>query len=408
MPGREFPIGCLLITFAVVFITMNIIMASNIDSEQCQISDSQNRQTKQLLTALNIVCSILLLYGILGVSNFKTKIFDKVPILGYDNFFKWTMPLFGIVLLICSIYLYTIILKLDCQEDSLTPIKNCAIGGMTMSSLFFVVSLYLCYQYQKETDEEIIEKSKEIASKVVSISESKAVSVTQIPEYDENIKILKKSIELVDINTQIEYNDLIEKLELLKRHAKLRDYATKWYKDAIQPNLKNPNVQIDEINSLCEITSLGDIDLNESDKKIMLKVIDSKLPSGTRFKDKLVDCENVRQLLPKVVEQKIEKQNLEDDEDKQHKSALKRLEIEKAEHQAAELREQTKLNLVRMDAENRKLKAETLRSEAEAQKSANFSNRLKSEDLGLNKLFGDSIPKLEPESRFRRHRHRKN
>ena len=29
MPGREFPIGCLLITFAVVFITMNIIMASS-------------------------------------------------------------------------------------------------------------------------------------------------------------------------------------------------------------------------------------------------------------------------------------------------------------------------------------------------------------------------------------------
>ena len=380
MPGREFPIGCLLITFAVVFITMNIIMASNIDSEQCQISESQNRQTKQLLTALNIVCSILLLYGGLGVSNFKLHIFDKVPILGYDNFFKWVMPLFGIVLLICSIYLYTIILKLECQEDSLTPIKNCAVGCITMSSLFFVVSLYLCYQYQKETDEEIVEKSKEIASKVVSISESKAVSITQIPEYDENIKILKKSIELVDINTQIEYNDLIEKLELLKRHAKLRDYATKWYKDAIQPNLKNPNVQIDEINSLCEITSLGDIELNESDRKIMLKVIDSKLPSGTRFKDKLADCENVRELLPKVVEQKIEKQNLEDDEDKEHKSALKRLEIEKAEHQAAELREQSRLKLVRTNAEIRKLEAE--------------ADAIKSE----------AMPKLEFASQFRRHR----
>lgn len=427
-PGAEFGLGCFLIVFSGVFLIMNFIMAGNIDSDNCNISDSKNRQTKQCLTGLNIVCVMLLLYGFLGVSNFKMHLLDKSPtLLGIDNFFKWTMPLFGLVLLVLSIYLYTIINNLDCDEDTLTPIKSCSIGGMTMSSIFFIVSLILCYRYQRETDEEIIEKAKETSSKVFSISESKAVSITQIPEYDENIKILKKSIDLVDINTQIEYNDLIEKLELLKRHAKLRDYATQYYKNVIQPNLKNPDKQIDDINSLCITKNLGDIELNESDTKIMLKVIDSKLPGGTRFKDKLVDCENVKGLLPKEVKQKIEKQKVQDNEDNEHKLALKRLEIEKAEHQVAELREQTSLKLARMKAEADKSKAEARRLEAEAVKSeaeANSSERLvkpqinpvKQErnstqidsNIGLSDMYHYDMPSLERvDSRFRRHKNKK-
>lgn len=225
--------GLLLFLFGLIFLILNIIIASNIDT-YCNLSISRDSSSTRLLGIMNGLCVILMIIGFIGMFSFKLKTYGSFFDLNSDSFtwfYKYLSILIALIFLVCSIYLVSILQYLNCtDDDASTLIKNLSYGILTMSILYFIVTCVLFYNLHTETNEEIIEKANTV-SNIVSSSVDSDIDFRKTDIYNDQIKTLEKALQIADIDSNIKYTDNIEKLNKNIVIAKLRYTSKELYKE---------------------------------------------------------------------------------------------------------------------------------------------------------------------------------
>jgi len=275
--------GLLLFLFGLIFIIINILIAWQL-SDSCNLSDSENKLTQHLLTIMNVLCGILMFIGIFIGLSFKYKHFLKDYFNLTDDslmwFYKYGNFFPAILFLVCSSYLLSIVNKLNCTDiDANSSIQQLCIGILVMSIIYFITACILFYNFHSETYEQIIEKADLVSKEVAGYTEESIKDIKLTDVYKSNIEDLNKALELVDINTNIDYNQKIQKLNKYINIAENRNYAKNIYKNIQGTKLENQLAQINQI--VCNSTTH-----NEEEKVEMLKELNrlnSKLPK---------ECEN--------------------------------------------------------------------------------------------------------------------
>lgn len=318
--------GLLLFVFGLIFLILNLIIANMMNSN-CTLSPSQDNTTKKLLMSMNIMCGIIMALGMVGIVS------RKYTGLGLNEnsfalFYKWLMPISALVLLVCASYLTSIVRSdnfVCVDQNANDSLKSQCWGIMTMSSLYFIITIVLLYQYHKQTDEEKkamldlqFEEAKKLADQVNGYAESSIKDIALVNKYQNEINILEKakSVGPLSIDQQLYYQDQIDKLHRFSEIAVVRNNAKVVYKQ-LQGNVSG-SAQAEIIKQqICDHTEISD-----DHKVIMLEEIKRLLPTSSKLKNMDVDCKLVKELSPKPaerskpVEQKPEQKSIESESPK--------------------------------------------------------------------------------------------
>jgi len=250
--GVLFISGLLLCIFGAVFIALIGVFSVNCDSTICQIPASIENQITTTYYALWIPVIFLFLIGLLMITaSKKPKIAEGLGIgqTGPSRYITnmWSTCLFqlsSMTLLFSSIYLYSII-KSDnfvCDIDRKTTLLHCLTGMITMSSGLFLYSMYVLYDFWKETDEQKLQNAKN------AIDEFKKIK-SRIPDGDGNQKTTEK---IEEFRKAIEKADglgetTVENIEFKESLGELDAFIEKNYikKEALSEKLKS--VELDRL-----------------------------------------------------------------------------------------------------------------------------------------------------------------
>ena len=205
--GVLFISGLLLCIIGAVFIALLGIFSVNCDSTICTISQSTQNQITTTYYALWIPVVFIFLIGLLMITaSKKPNIAEGLGIdqTGTSRYITsiWSTFLFQLssaTLLFSSIYLYSIIDSdhFVCDVERKTTMLHCLTGMIVMSSGLFLYSMYVLYNFWKETDEQKLENAKKAIKEFNKIKD-------KIPGGDgnqtttEKIDEFRKSVEKVD------------------------------------------------------------------------------------------------------------------------------------------------------------------------------------------------------------------
>ena len=306
--------GFLLFLFGLIYLIINIFIAVEIN-DNCTLADSEDNLIRHLLTITNVLSSILIFFGFIGMLSHKypkiTEYFGFMWFYKYGNFF----PTIGF--LVCSSYLLSIVNNLNCTDDKANSyIQKLSIGTLVMSIIYFIISCFLFYYLHQDTDEDIKAKAEKTFSEVSKYSENN-IDIKLNDTYESSIKDLEKSLSLVDRDTDIKYSEKITLLNKYIKIAKLRDDAKQIYKK-IQG--KTLDYQVTEINTLV----CNNKNIPEDEKAEMIKELNNlnkKLPT---------ECKNA----PPEYSAKTEAAKVKEQAD----AAKEELELEKARQALKALR----------------------------------------------------------------------
>ena len=224
--------GIFLVVIALIILISLGFFGVNCDIDYCTISDSVNDQIVNTRSAIGISAGFLLLFGILHVSA-RTEKMKKIV---HSTMFSgaWAnvlFPVLSLILLVSSIYLYTIVNEKNfvCSDDtgttkskrnsrytSITTPINIMIG---MSVLLLISSIIVIYNFWKKTDEERLdeaEKAKASLSKIDDkvIGEAPVSLYKKLDEIELSLSQAKGLYDDELDNAQVE--NLIESVKLKK------------------------------------------------------------------------------------------------------------------------------------------------------------------------------------------------
>jgi hypothetical protein len=243
--------------------------------------------------------------------NFKHKLLDDDS---FTFFYKYIAIMIGIINLVCSSYLISIINSFNCTDKNAISIINKSANGMLwMSILYFPVSVYLTYKYNKETDEDIISAAESVSKEVTSYNEDSVKDIRLVERYNDQIEKLEKAnaLEDLDLDIKIDYNHKIDKLRNLIYIANSRNTAKLLY-------LKIKNMKLEDQVKQINLEICDAVNYQPKEKVDLLKEM-NKLNN----KLKQEECKDT----PQEFKTKTEKDILQEELDKieiENKIALSR------------------------------------------------------------------------------------
>lgn len=275
--------GCLLCIISAVLIGLTGFFSVNCDETICQINSSTLDQIKTTNYALWIPISFLFVIGIVMISASRNAYFKKL-ILGehIDSYFVklWSSGIFqltSLTLLISSSYLYSIIVSnyFICDAARKDTLLHCLTGMIVVSTMLTLASIYVFYDFWRETDEQKIENAKKAITEFDKIKtklgdgDGSPLTTSRLKELEkmlknadglspdtlENIEIKEKSN---DIETLIEKNkqkeiDLKTKYTDLQ-NSKMNESARKIKEGQMNSTLKNFQAKndVEKFKFICE------------------------------------------------------------------------------------------------------------------------------------------------------------
>lgn len=301
--------GLLLLLFGLIFLILCVITLASIGQNCPDLTESTSKTSQNLIIAMIVPSLLIMGLGFLGILNFKHHLLDDDS---FTFFYKYIAIMIGIINLVCSSYLVSIINSFNCiDENAISTIKNTANGMLWMSILYFPVSVYLTYKYNKETDEDIINAAESTSKEVTSYNEDSVKDIRLVDRYKDQIEKLEKANSLVDLDTQIDYNHKIDKLRNLIYIANNRNTAKELY-------LKIKNMKLEDQVKQINLEVCDAVDYEPKQKVDLLKEM-NKLNN----KLKQEECKDT----PQEFKTKTEKDRLQEELDKleiQNKIALSR------------------------------------------------------------------------------------
>ena len=236
--ANHFGGGIFLVLFSITFIILFGIFTANCDSTVCTIPNTTMLQLTNIKYAIWVPIVSLLLIGVFmiaGARNNKLMIKNKTFIGLWCNIF----PVISLTLLVSSSLLYSIINAdgFKCGDvnspnykiaysDLHIQLFHYVTGMISMSAVLFCISVYVLYDFWKETDEQKIQKAKDAFARFEKIKAFKADGLDDAKIISE-LPTLKKALEeganldpeqylvytgkIADIQTYLEKSEEIRK-----------------------------------------------------------------------------------------------------------------------------------------------------------------------------------------------------
>ena len=307
--------GLLLLLFGLIFLILCVITLASIGQNCTDLEESSSKTSTNLIVAMIVPSLLIIGLGFLGMLNFKHKLLDDDS---FTFFYKYIAIMIGIINLVCSSYLISIINSFNCTDKNAISIINKSANGMLwMSILYFPVSVYLTYKYNKETDEDIISAAESVSKEVTSYNEDSVKDIRLVERYNDQIEKLEKAnaLEDLDLDIKIDYNHKIDKLRNLIYIANSRNTAKLLY-------LKIKNMKLEDQVKQINLEICDAVNYQPKEKVDLLKEM-NKLNN----KLKQEECKDT----PQEFKTKTEKDILQEELDKieiKNKIALSRAKSE--------------------------------------------------------------------------------
>jgi hypothetical protein len=303
--------GLLLLLFGLIFLILCVITLASIGQNCPDLEESSSKTSTNLIVAMIVPSLLIIGLGFLGMLNFKHKLLNDDS---FTFFYKYIAIMIGIINLVCSSYLISIINSFNCTDkNAISIINNSANGMLWMSILYFLVSVYLTYKYNKETDEDIISAAESVSKEVTSYNEDSVKDIRLVERYNDQIEKLEKAnaLEDLDLDIKIDYNHKIDKLRNLIYIANNRNTAKLLY-------LKIKNMKLEDQVKQINLEVCDAVNYQPKEKVDLLKEM-NKLNN----KLKQEECKDT----PQEFKTKTEKDILQEELDKieiENKIALSR------------------------------------------------------------------------------------
>jgi len=244
--ANHFGGGIFLVLFSITFIILFGIFTANCDSTVCTIPNTTMLQLTNIKYAIWVPIASLLLIGVFmiaGARNNKLMIKNKTVIGLWCNIF----PVISLTLLVSSSLLYSIINAdgFKCGDvnspnykiaysDLHIQLFHYVTGMISMSAVLFCISVYVLYDFWKETDEQKIQKAKDA---VVEFEKIRTISPagSRKPGMASNLTSLKKALEdgaKLDPEKDAEYYEKMEEIQAyLEKSEGLREEKDKQFQE---------------------------------------------------------------------------------------------------------------------------------------------------------------------------------
>jgi hypothetical protein len=283
--ANHFGGGIFLVLFSITFIILFGIFTANCDSTVCTIPNTTMLQLTNIKYAIWVPIASLLLIGVFmiaGARNNKLMIMikNKTFIGLWCNIF----PVISLTLLVSSSLLYSVINAdgFKCGDvnspNSKTVYSDLHIqlfhyvtGMISMSAVLFCISVYVLYDFWKETDEQKIQKAKDA---VVEFEKIRTISPAGSPKAGmaSDLTRLKKALEdgaKLDPEKDLEYYNKMEEIQTyLEKSEGLREAKDKALQEIeLSKVTKSAEQQAKSLSAINAKTLLKDFDSIKDDNE---------------------------------------------------------------------------------------------------------------------------------------------